>query len=141
METKIIDLTTDEQDQIKANISAGIKICKTIMVSDSEIIKAQDLDICFQKWAEQPSKFTNEEIANGLGALFGEILATDFKLNWKMVEDEIGKETALLDEESGSIIFPINTVWKRIEPSINPEVFFGPMWNAIKSHLSKEKES
>jgi hypothetical protein len=141
METKIIDLTADERDQIKENISAGIKICKTFMVSNSEMITAQDLDICFQKWAEQTSKFTHEEIANGLGSLFGEILATEFGLSWKMVEDDIGKEIALLDEESGSIIFPINTVWKRIEPSINAEVFFAPMWNAIKSHLSKEKES
>ena len=55
-----------------------------------------------------------------------------------MVDDDFGTEYALVEEITGSIIFPINSVWKRVEPKLNKEDFFVPMWKAIETHIKEE---
>lgn len=41
------------------------------------------------------------------------------------------------DENTGSVVFPINAVWKRIEPTLETGKFFQPMWEAVKNHVEK----
>jgi hypothetical protein len=90
--------------------------------------------LCF---LDDNRQHTNQEIAEGLGAVFGELLVQDFSMSWKAIEDEYGREYALIHEETGSVVFPINSIWKRLEPEIVREPVLEPMWNTVNEHLKK----
>ncbi|MDN5280564.1 MAG: hypothetical protein PWR01_4529 [Clostridiales bacterium] len=141
MTHQIKDFTDNETKNLAKNIQTGKKIVSQL--SKNEKITAKNLDEAFSNWARQDNEkeFSGEDIANGLGSLFGELIKTDFSFTWKMIEDDLGTEAALVDDTTGSILFPINSVWKRIEPKILQEPFFEPMWKAIKAHIEKQKGS
>ncbi len=80
--------------------------------------------------------YSNEDIANRFGYLFGELLSDNFSFSWKYVEDEYGKEPALIESQTGSIIFPINAVWKRLEPELIIEPFFANIYESLKKHIN-----
>ena len=107
------------------------------MKKDSGPVTYEGLDKVFKLWVEDKSvtKVENEEMANAFGCLFGEMLKKDFGFEWQLIEDHLGTEKALIDDKTGSVVYPINTVWKRIEPELSTEPFFKPMHDAIKQHL------
>lgn len=135
---KILGLGAKELTKIAANTAKGREIYASYIKGPASF---ENLDKVFKAWAEDKSvvKAENEEIANGLGSLFGELLKTEFGFGWQMIEDQYGCEPALVDEKTGSVVFPINSVWKRIEPKVDTEAFFKPMHDAIKKHLESLK--
>lgn len=42
----------------------------------------------------------------------------------------------MIDEKSGSVIFPVNSVLKRLEGEGSQEPFFEMMFEAVKKHLN-----
>lgn len=86
--------------------------------------------------SEKYKRYSNEDVANRFGYLFGELLRDNFSFSWKYVEDEYGREPALIEDKSGSIIFPINAVWKRLEPELILEPFFGNIYESLKKHIN-----
>lgn len=141
MSHQIKDFSASESAKLSQDIQVGKKILSEFSKNASEKVNAKILDQTFKGWAESNNRkiFTTQQIADGLGTIFGELLKADFSFAWRMIEDDHGLEPALVDEKTGSIVFPVNTVWKRIEPEINPRPFFEAMWKAIKAHLENQK--
>lgn len=143
MNPKITSFNEKEKTAMAINLAKGRELLKNFTVQANTEIDAKLLDEIFTKWAktEQQNGFSHEDIANGLGSLFGELLKKDFGCSWQMIEDRYGSEPAIIDEFTGSIVFPINAVWKRMEPEIDDKPFFQPMWQAFKDHVNKQKEN
>ncbi|GAB4266392.1 MAG: hypothetical protein Kow0029_00010 [Candidatus Rifleibacteriota bacterium] len=139
MAHQIKEFSNSEKSKLSQDIQTGKSILDRYLQNNSEKISANLLDKAFKAWAQKPDEFSHEQIANGLGSLFGELIKTEFQFSWKMIEDDLGVEAALIDEITGSIVFPINTIWKRIEPELNTEPFFEPMFKTIRAHLDNQK--
>lgn len=138
---KILGLNQKDLTKIASNTAKGREIYASYSSQVKGPASFENLDKAFKAWTEDNSalKAENEEIANGFGCLFGELLKAEFGFGWQMIEDQFGCESALVDEKTGSVVFPINSVWKRIEPKVTPEPFFKPMHDAIKKHLESLK--
>ena len=141
MSPEILSLNSKDISQIGLNANKGRKIYGYYMEKTSSPVTYEGLDKIFKIWAEDKSakKADNEEIANSFGCLFGEMLKSEFGFEWMSIKDQYGIEKALMDNKTGSIIFPINSVWKRIEPTLDTTDFFKPMHDAIKQHLENNK--
>ena len=50
-----------------------------------------------------------------LGVVFGDALAQELSLSWRMVEDDFGRDPALVVEGTTIQIFPLTMISKRIE--------------------------
>lgn len=138
MSHQITTFTDKQNQQLAADVQLGQDILKAFAAGMGKVT-AESLDQVFISWTKAQEGYSREQIANGLGALLGELIKKDFEFNWKMVEDDLGLEMALVDDHSGSIVFPINSVYKRVEPEIIVEPFFAPMYKAIKEHVSRQK--
>jgi hypothetical protein len=140
MAHRINDLNKKENEALSNFVEQGREILAEYGLSKNKY-NAKDLDNIFAGWAKnfQNEKFQKKQMAEGLGSLFGELLTIDFGFGWKMVEDEHGVELALVDENTGSIVFPINSVWKRIDPEVINQPFFVAMFDAIKKHIESQK--
>lgn len=141
MTPRILPLSQKELASIATYATNGRKIYATYYASDKGPISFENLDKAFKAWAESKdsARTSNDDIANGFGSLFGELLKAEFGFSWQNIEDQYGTEKALVDEKTGSVIFPINAVWKRIEPKIDTTDFFKPMYEAIKKHIEEQK--
>ncbi len=158
MSPKIIGLNRKDLSLIALNANKGREIYAAFMKKDSGPVTYEGLDKVFKLWADKKSdqketegamgvlfgiwtdgdsndKDENEVMANAFGCLFGEMLKSEFGFEWQIIEDHLGTEKALIDDKTGSVVYPINTVWKRIEPELDTEPFFKPMHDAIKKHL------
>lgn len=137
MSHQIKELNEKEKTWLALSMATGRKIMHELTGEAKPAVTAPNLDRVFMLWSKDTARFTHEEIANGLGSLFGDLLREHFPFNWKIVDDDYGSEAALIDEATGSIVFPINTVWKRIEPELKNEPVFAPMWQAVADHLKQ----
>lgn len=158
MSPKILGLSRKDLSLIALNANKGREIYAAFMKKDSGPVTYEGMDKVFKLWAEakedqnvtpqamgplfgiwndgeSDEKDENEVMANAFGCLFGEMLKTEFTFEWQLIEDQLGTEKALIDEKTGSVVYPINSVWKRIEPKVDTEPFFKPMHDAIKKHL------
>jgi hypothetical protein len=138
MQTQIYPFANVDRQWLATSLERGRSICTHYSVESG--IDAGVLDRVFALWAGSAARtqdFSNDEVANGLGSLFGELLQRSFKFSWVQVEDDYGREPALLEETTGSIVMPVNAVYKRIEPELQPQPFFLPMWQMIAAHLEK----
>lgn len=138
MQTQIHPFSNADRQWLARSLERGRTICTHYSAESG--LDAAALDRVFVLWAgssSQTSEFTADDIASGLGSLFGELLQRSFSFNWVQVEDEYGREPALLEERTGSIVMPVNAVYKRIEPELQKQPFFEPMWQMIAAHLEK----
>ncbi|NCB40261.1 MAG: DUF3806 domain-containing protein [Erysipelotrichia bacterium] len=140
MNPKITCFNEKEKTAMAINLAKGRELLKQFAVQPNTTADAKLLDEIFSQWANnKQNDFSREDIANGLGSLFGELLKNDFGCAWQMIEDRYGSEPAVIHELTGSIVFPINAVWKRIEPELDDKPFFLPMWQAFKEHLARQQ--
>ena len=141
MQPKISSFSETDRTKLARNIAVGRDLCLVLTARKTGKPDAGLLDEAFQTWAALPAagRASHEDLANGLGALFGEIIKNDFGFNWQTITDQYGSEPALIYENTGSVVFPINAVWKRLEPEIDSRAFFGPMYDSIAGHLNKIK--
>jgi len=139
MQPKINDFSERERTRLAEGLARGRELCAKFETQQRGPVTAAVLDRVFQAWASNHAghSIAADEVACGLGYLFGELLKTDFGFVWQMIEDRHGIEPAMVDEITGSIVFPVNTVWKRIEPKVDSQAFFQPMYDAIAGHLKK----
>ena len=141
MTPEILSLSSKDISQIGLNANRGRKIYYYYMQKESCPVTYEGLDKIFKIWAEDesPKKADNEGMANAFGCLFGEMLKSEFGFEWMSIKDQYGIEKVLLDNKTGSIVYPINSVWKRIEPTLDTTEFFKPMHDAIKQHLDNNQ--
>lgn len=135
MTHQIKEFSEKDKTWLSLSLAQGRKIMAHFSGPARPPYEAAVLDQIFLKWVQDQKSFTHEEIANGLGCLFGESLRETFSFTWKIIDDKYGSEPALIHEQTGSVVFPVNTIWKRIEPEVKSEPFFEPMYNTISSHI------
>ena len=138
MQTQIHPFSNADRQWLARSLERGRAICTHYSAESG--LDAAALDRVFARWASsasQSAEFSADDIAAGLGSLFGELLQRSFSFSWVQVEDEHGREPALLEEKTGSIVMPVNAVYKRIEPELQKQPFFEPMWQMIAAHLEK----
>jgi NAD-dependent SIR2 family protein deacetylase len=83
------------------------------------------------KWIE-PSEIVKLQC---LGVTFGDALAQKLGLKWVAVEDEYGRDPALIVEGTSIITFPLTSISKRIENGEEVDVF-----NLFENACSKINE-
>jgi hypothetical protein len=137
MSPKIIVFSKNETLETEQKASEGLKLCQMVLNTSNPICPAL-LDKAFLKICEHRGKISesNDELAESLGAYFGRLLKKEFNMSWHYIDDEYGREKALIDEKSGSVIFPVNSVLKRLEGEGSQEPFFEMMFEAVKKHLN-----
>jgi hypothetical protein len=122
MEQKIEELSQEET----ARVEAQRKWVREHYPPESEE-KYQTLEgklvlldaILKNKWIEP-----NETVKlQCLGITFGDALAQRLGLKWVAVEDEYGRDPALIAEGTSIITFPLTSISKRIENSEEVDVF------------------
>ncbi len=57
-----------------------------------------------------------------LGITFGDALAQQMGLDWVAVEDKLGRDPALRDPQTGTLVFPLTSISKRVEQGQAVEV-------------------
>ncbi|PKL50309.1 MAG: hypothetical protein CVV42_03375 [Candidatus Riflebacteria bacterium HGW-Riflebacteria-2] len=141
MQTQIHPFSNADRQWLARSLERGRAICTHFKLLETSR-DAAALDQAFLLWARSPAgagQFSADEIADGLGSLFGELLQRQFNFSWCQIEDQHGREIALLEETTGSIVMPVNAVHKRIEPELQKQPFFAPMWQMIAAHLEKKE--
>lgn len=84
------------------------------------------LEKLFAAWmADTRDKVRDVDLACGMGALYGDLLAEKFQFDWRMRRDAQGEAFALVDKSNGWENHPIDYVWKRVQPgSLGEETGF-----------------
>jgi hypothetical protein len=122
MEQKVEELSSEDI----ARVDAQRKWVREHYPPESEE-KYQTLDgklvllgaILKNKWIEP-----NETVKlQCLGITFGDALAQKLDLKWVAVEDEYGRDPALIVEGTSIIAFPLTSISKRIENGEEVDVF------------------
>lgn len=141
MQPKIMDFSENDRARLAEGLTCGRALCRQLDKQSCGPVTAASLDQVFLAWSAQPvgRRASDDDLANGLGYLFGELLKNDFGFVWQLIEDQYGCEPAVIDEGTGSVVFPINAVWKRISPEVDGKAFFKPMYDAIAGHLKRER--
>ena len=132
--SQLRDLTKEEKEFINKNIELGKKIANSFCVEEiaNELKK---LDVIFKKNLDCKSDFSDDEIASGLGVLFGEIMREQLSMEWQMITDEYGTDYCLIHKKTNTMIFPISTVYKRVESGEYD--FFWDIYQIVKKHIEE----
>lgn len=141
MNYQIYNFSAQNEKWLAKSLDIGKQICSKLEFKQPDASDANYLDQVFMRLAQSPDLhgFTPADIADGLGAMFGDLLARQLNFYWKIIEDDLGKEIAMIEESTGSIVFPVNALLKRLEPTIYQDAFFVPMFDAIKKHMRGKK--
>lgn len=127
-------LSRFETEELDQWVSLGMDIMAHYGVDQSRSVYS-NLDTVYAAWAvEQAPRYSDEQVALGLGAVFGDRLRHKHCSDWQFVEDQYGADFAL--PVRGREIYPIAFVAKRILTLATPEPesgFFTGMDGVIDS--------
>ncbi|MDX1489256.1 MAG: DUF3806 domain-containing protein [Acidiferrobacterales bacterium] len=100
----------------------------------------ETLDAAFRKWKsdETQDRAPDDVVATGLGVLFGNYIVERKDCRWVVVTDKFGTELAVRAPD-GSEVYPINAVWKRIDPANEDINFFEPIWTSVIERGMKDR--
>ena len=95
-------------------------------------VTPKTLDAAFRNWkADTSSKRAPDRvIAEGLGVLFGNYVLKRKVASWVIVTDGFGTDFAIRSP-AGKELYPISSVWKRIDPKDDDLNFFEPIWTLV----------
>lgn len=103
-------------------------------------VTPNSLDVAFRKWKSDKTRdrAPDNVVATGLGVLFGNYIVKRKDCRWVVVTDKFGTELALR-APNGSEVYPINAVWKRIDPENEDVNFFEPIWTSVIENGMKDR--
>lgn len=94
-------------------------------------VSPSNLDVAFRNWKADSAKRSSDHlVAEGLGVLFGNYVVKHKAASWVVVTDDRGTALAVRSRDGGQI-YPIESVWKRIDPQNDDMNFFEPIWSAV----------
>jgi len=95
-------------------------------------VTPDNLDKTFQAWKVDSSenRAPDAVVATGLGVLFGNYIIKNKNAKWMVVNDNYGTEIAVISA-NGYETYPVNAVWKRIEPDNEELKFFEPIYTIV----------
>jgi len=100
-----------------------------------------DVPILQELLNEAPYTDTKIQEFEVYGTVFGDVLATELGLHWRIVDDEYGTDFALKYQDFSIFIFPRNLIVKRVENG--EEVDLTHLFNELKKIVEdkiKERE-
>ena len=132
MEAKKRDIDQEDRNWIEQSIQTGVNICEKYLKQEISEITLEQLDQIFLLWKTDSSttKPNDQEVASGLGCLFGEYVVSQNKGKWIVVTDSYGTDLSI-ETFRGIQIYPINAVWKRIDPENLDMSFFEPIYSTL----------
>ena len=93
------------------------------------------LDRAFTHWLlAKPASPTGDDMANALGAAFGQFCVRELKMEWVVVNDDYGTTYAIRHESSGGMAYPVNSVRKRVQSGATN--FFEPIFKGIEETIA-----
>jgi len=109
---------------------AGLKVLASYARTSE--VTPKNLDTAFSNWKSDGTsqKPANKDVAQGLGVLFGSLIVKRKKAEWAVVTDSYGTEIAVRSAAGGEV-FPVNAVWKRVDPKNLDVTFFEPIWTLV----------
>ncbi|WP_431274675.1 DUF3806 domain-containing protein [Variovorax ureilyticus] len=95
-------------------------------------VTPRNLDAAFTSWKSDRSsrRAPDQVVAEGLGTVFGNLVVKHKQADWAVVTDSFGTELAVRSS-TGKELYPISSVWKRIDPKDGDINLFEPMWTLI----------
>lgn len=130
---QIAELSQRDVAWISQKRGEGLRVLKRY--ENTSEVTPSVLDRAFQKWKQDVSvgRPTDESVAQGLGVLFGDFVIQKKGSRWAIVTDSFGTDLAVVSSKNTQI-YPINAVWKRIDPSSEDITFFEPIWTGVLEH-------
>jgi hypothetical protein len=120
--THVSDLTEREREKLRRTGELGERICRRYFANVPDAIDSATLQEALHAWQRDPSpqKPTANQVATGMGVLFGLALRRRFALQWRVVSDAFGTDLCLYcavpDKEHAEIIIsPLQIVAKRMD--------------------------
>ncbi len=112
MEQDIQQLSPEERNDVESWVELGMDIMADYGI-DSQRSVYENLDDVFEAWLnDQGEKPTQDAIILGLGAVFGDRLASKHETDWLLITDDYGMDFALTI--NGYQIYPMDFVAKRV---------------------------
>lgn len=131
----VVELTEDELRSIGENVEYGCGYLAAFVAPGAD--KLEDLDEAFRQWSAAQDKrgYSNEDVIELVGAMFGTYCCQQLNMRWIKVTDAFGTALAIEGIESEFRGFPYQTVSKRIADSEHG--FLKPIFVLLK-HQSAE---
>lgn len=137
MKHEISKLTKKDKEWIEQKALYGKTICEAYSLEEKDLVSTIDLDLAFKSWKEDknPEKFSNTEIIQGLGCLFGQLMCLQFDLQWNIVKDNFGTDFVLLHPVKTWETYPLDFVAKRAYSGEDEGNFFQAMQKLMQDEL------
>jgi len=96
----------------------------------------KDFDEVFYRWQKtKDRRYTDQQVIGILGAYLGNLLVTDFQMEWVIVTDQYGSDYAVKAKKYKVIACPFASVSKRVER--NQFEFMDGIYQAVKRLIDK----
>jgi hypothetical protein len=130
MDQTIREITPDDAVWIAGQVSLAGRIAEHYQERGN--LDPIALDRVFNAWKDDQTtdKPPDQEIAQGLGCAFGDFLVRNHGVRWVVVTDSFGTELTVLSK-TGWQTYPINSVWKRIDPANLDLAIFEPIYQVF----------
>jgi hypothetical protein len=131
----IVEFGPEQQLWLQTNLLVAREIVTLHQGSEAQVVEPRLLDRAFASWlnGKTLSRTSPQEIANALGAAFGDYLVRTLDMRWVVATDENGTAFALRHEAGETMVFPVQSVLKRIET--RQSGFFFDIARVVKSRL------
>jgi hypothetical protein len=112
---QLSDLTASDREALSRELLLGERICCHYL-HDEQAATLESLDRTLDLWFSDESslKPSPNQVALGIGSLFGELLCKEFGCRWVVVTDRNGCDLAALHIQSAWHFFPRHSVAKRL---------------------------
>lgn len=129
-ERSVRELNGEEQQWLEQSVHVGLEVLA--YYADTEDVSPTSLDVAFRNWKSDAteSRAPDTVVASGLGVLFGNYIVARKDSSWVVVSDSFGTDLAIRSPE-GQEMYPITSVWKRIDPDSGDINFFEPIWTLV----------
>jgi hypothetical protein len=121
LETKVSELTeielrNSERQRALVNDAARRRFGGSIVGKRDDLVVLQGL------LDEEAFEASDRYELQALGVVFGDVLAVEFGYRWVAYTDELGRSRALQHAESGSVVFPVTVISRRLERGVEVNV-------------------
>lgn len=139
-EKLITEITTSDQELMLKNLQFGLDIMGWYI--NTTKVTLENLDMAFKAWKQDytENRAPDHIVANGLGILFGNYILQHKQIRWVNIFNDFETELALLSPE-GNEVYPISSVWKRIDPENEEMSFFEPIYTLVIDESFRDKHS
>jgi hypothetical protein len=121
LEEKVSELTEIELRSLERQ-RALVSDAALKQLGRSIVGKREDLVVLQDLLDEEAFESSDGYELQALGVVFGDVLAMEFGYRWVAFTDELGRSRAAQHPESGSIVFPVTVISRRVERGVEVDV-------------------